>query len=280
MSDYSTDFYHQKTDAELRFFIEHPEYYQPDLIDLARRELRRRGVQLVAPPAETAEVDLSAPADVANAGRSVNWLNLALAAVLLLGMGFFYYSKQRGGGVKAVAAPAKPHVPPRLVEVPTSAIPTYNGSAVADQLVARLPAAEKKDPQALRQFRELARRFWTAEMQTEYLTGQAHAGKAGPMFAEQTTVVRQTWSDFNKGAVYSYRFGPKMARMYDRMREAASSQQHILEQFPDLLADKKFLTDKELVSREADVQDWLKDVLPASPVTGKPYKATVLTAKF
>jgi hypothetical protein len=280
VSEYSTDFYHQKTEAELRFFIEHPEYYQPDLIDSARRELRRRGVLLVAPPAEPLVVDLEALASVTRTGRGVNFLNLALAAVLLLGLGFFYYAKQRGGGVQAVAAPAKPHVPPHLVEVPTSAIPTYDGSAVADRLVARMPAAEKKDPQALRQFRELARRFWTAEMQTEYLTGQAHAGKAGPMFAEQTTVVRQTWSEFNKGAVYSYRFGPRMANVYERMREAASSQQHILEQFPDLLAGKRFLNDKELVAREADVQDWLKDVLPASPVTGKPYKATVLTAKF
>ncbi|MBF9142336.1 hypothetical protein [Hymenobacter properus] len=280
MSDYSTDFYHQKTDDELRFFIEHPEYYQPDLIDSARRELRRRGGAWAPPLPEPMAVNLDAPAHVARAGRGVNFLNLALAAVLLLGMGYFYYSKQRGGGVKAVAATAKPHVPPRLVEVPTSAIPTYDGSSVADQLVARMPAAEKKDPQALRQFRELARRFWTAEMQTEYLTGLAHAGKAGPMFAEQTTVVRQTWSEFNKGAAYSYRFGPKTANVYGRMREAASSQQHILEQFPGLLDGKKFLTDKELVSREADVQDWLKDVLPASPVTGKPYKATVLTIKY
>jgi len=280
VSEYSADFYHQKTEAELRFFIEHPEYYQPDLLDSARRELRRRGVQLAPPPTELLPVNLDAPDSVARAGRGMNGLNLALAALLLLGLGFFYYSKQRGGGVKAAAAPAKPHVPPRLIEVPTSAIPTYDGSAVANRLVAAMPAAEKKDPQALRQYRELCRRFWTAEMQTEYLLGQAHAGKAGPLFAEQTTAVRQTWSEFNKGAVYSYRFGPKTARLYERMREAASSQQHILEQFPSLLANKQFLKDPELVAREADVQDWLKDVLPVSPVTGKPYKATVLTAKF
>ncbi|MBF9220224.1 hypothetical protein [Hymenobacter ruricola] len=279
MSDSATDFYHQKTEAELRFLIEHPEYYQPDLIELARRELRRRGLLTVELP-PLAPQDFEAPASVARAGRGASFLNLALAAVLLLGLGYLYYTKQRGGGVQAAAVPAKPRPVPKLTEVATSAIPTYEASAVADQLVARMPAAEKKDPQALRQFRELARRFWTAEMQTEYLTGQAHAGKAGPMFAEQTTVVRQTWSEFNKGAVYSYRFGPKMANVYGRMRDAASSQQHILEQFPALLPHQQFLKDKELVSREADVQDWLKDVLPASPVTGKPYKATVLTIKY
>lgn len=280
MSDHSADFYHQKTDAELRFFIENPGYYQPDLIDSARRELRRRGVQLVAPPTEPLAVDLDAPASLANSGRGMGFINLLLAVALLLGVGWFYYSKQRGGGVKAAAAPTKPHVPPRLMEVPTSAIPTYSTSAVVERQLATIPASEKKDSQQMRQFRELARRFWAAEMQTEFLTGQAHAGKAGPLFAEQTLVVRQTWSDFNKGAVYTYKFGPNMANHFSRMKEAASSQQHILEQFPDLLAGKRFLKDKELVAREADVQDYLKDVLPTSPVTGKPYKATVLTIKY
>lgn len=31
------DFYHKKTDAELQFFIDYPELYQPSLIDAARR---------------------------------------------------------------------------------------------------------------------------------------------------------------------------------------------------------------------------------------------------
>jgi hypothetical protein len=279
VSDAVTDFYQQKTEAELRFFIEHPEYYQPELIDLARRELRRRGVPLAA-PVELTPQNFQAPPGVANAGRGVNFLNLGLAVVLLLGLGYFYYAKQqRGGGVTAAVA-AKPRPAPKLETVETSAIPTYEVSAVVARQLATIPGTEKKDPQVLRQFRELAKRFWAAEMQTEYLTGQAHAGTAGPMFAEQTLVARQTWSEFNKGAVYSYRFGPKMASQFGRMREAASSQQHILELFPDLLPQKRFLKDRELVAREADVQDWLKDVLPTSPVTGKPYKAPALTLKF
>ena len=35
-----------------------------------------------------------------------------------------------------------------------------------------------------------------------------------------------------------------------------------------------------MVARAADVQDRLKDLLPTSPVTGMPYKATVLTIKY
>ncbi|MBD2723942.1 hypothetical protein [Hymenobacter armeniacus] len=279
MSDAATDFYHQKTEAELRFLIEHPEYYQPDLIESARRELRRRGLLQMEMPALEPQ-NLEAPASVARAGRGVNFLNLALAA-LVLGLGYYYYARQqRGGGVQAVAASARPKPMPRLTEVPTSAIPTYDVAGVVRRQLATVPAREKTNEEHLRQFRELCKRFWAAETQTEYLTGQAHAGKAGPMFAEQTLVARQSWHEWNRAAVYHFKFGPVMANQMDRMREAASSQQHILEQFPDLLPNKRFLKDRELVAREADVQDWLKDVLPTSPVTGKPYKATVLTAKF
>ena len=44
MANSIDDFYHQKTDAELQFFVDHPELYQPSLIEAARGELRRRGV--------------------------------------------------------------------------------------------------------------------------------------------------------------------------------------------------------------------------------------------
>ena len=60
------------------------------------------------------------------------------------------------------------------------------------------------------------------------------------------------------------------------MQEVAGSQQHILERLPDLLPQKKFLNDKELNARDTEVQDWLRVLRPASPVTGKPYKATVI----
>ena len=71
-----------------------------------------------------------------------------------------------------------------------------------------------------------------------------------------------------------------MTEQLQAMTDAASSQQHILDELPRLLPNRAFLNDKEIVSREADVQDWLKSILPTSPVTGKPYKATVLTIKY
>ena len=285
MTDSIDDFYHQKTDAELQFFVEHPELYQPSLIDAARRELRRRGVApAMATPAELPPLTYVSPEPAAPTGLPTGPLTLGLAAVLLVGLGSFYVIKQKNQPPPPPVAPAKPKAPPRLEEVETSAIPTYDAvvAQAVTQQVQRLPAAErtaaaaKADGMALRQYRELAKRFWAAECQTEYLTNQAREGKASAMFADQALVARGTWSAWNKAAVYTYKFGPAMQEDFQRMQEVAGSQQHVLERIPDLLPRRQFLTDKELSARDTEVQDWLRVLRPASPVTGKAYKATVL----
>lgn len=280
------DFYHQKTDAELQFFASHPELYQPSLVDAARSELRRRGVGLAsAEPRELPPLTYVSPEPAAPTGLRTGPLTLGLAAVLLVGLGSFYVVKQKNQPPAPPVAPAQPKAPPHLEEVETSAIPAYDG--VVEQVVAaqlkRLPAAElaaaKATPnsEALHQYRELARRFWAAECQTEYLTNQAREGKPNAMFADQALVARSTWSNWNKAAVYTFkRFGPTMQEDFQRMQKAASSQQHVLERMPDLLPQQAFRHDKELNARDAEVQDWLRELRPTSPVTGKKYKATVL----
>ena len=286
MADSTDDFYHQKTDAELQFFVDHPELYQPSLIDTARRELRRRGVApAMAAPAELPPLTYVSPEPAVPTGLRTGPLTLGLAAVLLVGLGSFYVVKQKS---TPPVAPARPKAPPRLFAVETSAIPTYDGvvAQAVTQQVQRLPASElaaaknKADGMALRQYRELAKRFWAAECQTEYLTNQAREGKASPMFADQALVARSSWSAWNKAAVYSFKFGPTMQEDFQRMQEVASSQQHVLERLPDLLPQRKFLKDKELKARDTEVQDWLRALRPASPVTGKAYKATVLKMRM
>ena len=287
MSDNSTDFYHQKTDAELLFFVEHPDYYQPSLVESARRELRRRGVTFNTPVAHTETVLPSSSMDAPSSGFRTGPLTLLLAGLLLLSVGVYYYLNQRSEAarelLRARAATAR-KTPPRLTEVATAVIPTYDVPAIVAQQLARVPAAERaaatRAGQPLRQYQELAKRFWAAETQTEYLTNQAHAGKTSEVFLAQTLLARQTWQAWNKAVAYGYKFGPVMDEHFQRMQEVASSQQHILESLPDLLPNRQFLTDKEMVSREAEVQDWLSNLLPASPVTGQPYKATVVTIKM
>ena len=281
MSNSITDFYHQKTDDELRFFVEHPEHYQPSLVEAARRELRRRGVLQPLSMEPVVMTPFAAPAEA-----PARWgMGVALSLLLLAVGGGTYWLKQRDDTSTAAAQARKEaqrrQPPPSLTAVATSAIPNYDGAVAAavTQQLRPLPAAEKANAQHRRQFRELAKRFWAAETQTEYLTNQATNGQAGPNFADQALVVRETWRAWNHAAVYTYEFGPAMQAQLVRMSEAAGHQQHILDVLPGLLPGRKFLTDNETVGRTADVQDLVGGLLPVSPVSGRRYKRTVLKAK-
>lgn len=277
----ATDVLRAKTDAELQFFIANPSHYHADLVASARQELRRRGV---APAAAVATSPSYAATyeeeeDLAPSKRPL----LLGAAVLLLGLATagIWQAQRPAAAPLAVSRPGK--LSPdslRLETVEARPLPNFDTEKISTSQLARIPAAEKQEAQALRQFKGLSRRFWAAETQTEYLTNQAYAGKAGPMFAEQTLVARETWRAWNKAAVYGYRFGPTMQDHYQRMAKVASSQQHILSNLPGLLPERKFLTDKELQARDAETQDWLAGLQPTSPVTGKAYRVTVLQMKM
>jgi hypothetical protein len=267
----ATDVLHAKTNGELQFFVENPGYYHADLVATARQELRRRGIGPAPQPAApdyAHAYEEEAPTTRRPLALAAGLLGLATIA------GGLYWSSRPA----PVATPA-PRPAPTLETVASHALPTFDIDKIVDAQLARVPAAEKQTPQTLRQFKGLARRFWTAETQTEYLTAQAYAGQASPAFAEQAALARETWRDWNKAAVYSYRLGPAMQAQYERMGEVAGSQQHILNTLPNMLADKSFLTDKEMQARDVEVQDWLAGLRPTSPVTGKRYRVTVLQFK-
>lgn len=259
-----------KTDAELHFFIDNPGYYHPGLVAAARQELHRRGSGAAPQPAtsrQAATYDEEAPATRRPLLLAAGVLGLVAVA------GALFWPRQ------PAAVPT--HKPaPTLETVASYALPSFDIDKLIETQLARIPAAEKQTPQTLRQFRGLTRRFWTAETQTEYLTTQAYAGQASPFFTEQARLTRETWRDWNKAAVYSYQLGPTMQAQYERMGQVASSQQHILAKLPDMLANRSFLTDREMQARAADVQDWLAGLRPVSPVTGKPYHATVVEVKL
>ena len=271
----TTDVLHAKTDAELQFFVENPSYYHADLVAAAQQELRRRGLA-PAPAASSDHDDYAEETTPSRRGLLVAGL-LGLAGV----GGAFWWASQPAAQPLAASRPGR--LSPdslKLESVVARPIPNFDVDKLVAEQVASIPASEKQKPQELRQFKALSRRFWTAETQTEFLTSQAHAGQAGPMFAEQTIVARETWRNWNKAVVYSYRFGPKMKDQLQRMASTASSQQHILTNFPGLLEERKFLSDREMLAREAETQDWLAGLRRVSPVTGKPYKATVLEIKM
>lgn len=275
MSSSTIDFYQQKTNDELQFFVQHPAQYEPSVVEAAQRELERRGV---AAPRPVQAAYTGAPQAVSSSPLG----KIVLVGLIIASLGGGFWLKQRSdaqeAALKAREEARRRRPAPKLVEVATSAIPSYDGvvaNAVAEQL-SKIPAAEKANPQHLRQFRELAKRFWTAQAQSEYLIDQATAGKANPQFAEQTVVVRTTWTAWNHAAVYGYAFGPTMTEQFEHMGKVASNQQHILDSLPDLLADNKYKWDKELLSRTAEVEDLMAAITPVSPVLGSKYKRTVL----
>ena len=273
------DYFAQKTPAELSFFIENPALYEPALVEEARRELRRRGLAPSQEAPATAPYQ-SAPAE--SGRRTGTWVAVA-ALVLMLGGGLFWNNQRDAEAAAAKAAAsalAAKKAPPKLETVETNALPDFSATTAAsvDQQLALVPAAEQAQlpAQPLRQYRELSRRFWTAETMSEHLLAQAQAGKSNPMLAEQTMLAREAWQQWNKAAVYSYKFGPVMTEHLDWMGRIASHQQHIMTDLPDIMEKRELLTTPELTKREDETQDLLSGLLPASPVTGKPYKATVI----
>ena len=275
MADSIDDFYHQKTDVELQFFVDHPDLYQPSLIDAARGELRRRGVAPVPlPPLETAPLDY-APGPP---GLRTGPLTLGLAAVILLGMGGFYFVKQKD---KPAAAAEKPKAPPHLEEVATSVIPDY-GAAVkvsVQRQVQCVPAGERataaRATLPMHQYRELAKRFWTAECQTEYVFERVRQGKVDAFLPGHVESAMATWEQWNKATVYHYQFGPQMTQHFDAMTQVARQQQEGLADLLIVVRNPQPYATAKTCQREADVNDLLSSLLLRSPVTARPYPVLV-----
>ncbi len=278
MSDSAPDFYHEKPDGALVFFVEHPDFYQPSLVEAARRELRRRGVAPAVPaPAEP----LPSPVP-ARPGPNSARLALLVAAGLALCLVILYFVRQPSRPAPAVVAvPAVPKAPPHLTEVATSVIPDYGAAVVrsVQQQVQRIPVAERtaaaQAGMPLHQYRELAKRFWTAETQTEYVIEQARQGKAGPALPGHVEAAQAAWQQWNKATLYGYKFSPAMANHLDLMTRAARQQQEGLADLLIVANNPQPFENAKTKQRAADVSDLLAGLLPKSPVTGQPYQTIV-----
>jgi hypothetical protein len=290
VSGNTTDFYLQKTDEELLFVVRNPSYYHPDLVTTAQQELRRRGVAL-APAAAT----LSAPTassfnpapltddfDLAPPARGAGAIWLAVLVAVLTGGAIYWFgfrpaSPAAGAAASAQDASAKAAADTLLVSVPSSALPNYDGAVdrCVTQQLKRVPARELKQAQAMRQYRELTRRFWAAQALTEHLTNQARQGKNPVVLLNQMPFAHEAWGRWNKATVYSYKFEPTMADHFDRMARVAQQQQEGLHDLAASLAVKAPLESANTARRDSDVQDLLAGLVPASPVTSQPYHAQV-----
>jgi len=303
----ATDFQTQKTDDQLRFIFNNPAHYHADIVQAAGQELRRRGVPfaLPGPAVVAAATPIAAPIAAAETtpataaprpgpvyqpityqsppeperGLVRTYLGLIITALLVM-MGGLYWAIRTP--VPPPAA-AKHRPPPRLVEVATAPLPNSDANVArcVTQQAARLPATERAEVQNLRQYRELARRFWAAETLTEYLIEAAQTGQTAPAFDQQILLAHDAWAQWAKARVYGYHFGPGMADHLDRMTRVATQQTQTLADLPaDVAAARAAAangsppaSDPKSQQRTADAADLLRGLLPRSPVTGRAYPA-------
>lgn len=218
-----TDTFRTKTDAELLFFVENPSFYQPELVETAWRELRRRGAlppPAAATPLETADADF----DQESPARRPPWLLIASVALVLAvaAAGFFGLKKDAAPPARALAKSS--HLSPdslKLESVEAHPLPNFDAEKNVDKELALIPAAEKTKAQATRQFQGLSRRFWRAQNPSLYLIQQAGGVTSYPIFTSQLDLVQTQWNDLYKGLVYSYNLPPTMADHLARMRVIA-----------------------------------------------------------
>jgi hypothetical protein len=224
-----------KTEAELRFFVENPSFYQPELVAEARSELRRRGAGSTPATPHLPELGgaSAGPAEYANARPTQpSWLVLgSVAAVFFLAaLGFWVKSSRPHAAGIATRAASPPKAAPQLEAAPSSPIPTYDTEGYVEKALAQVPAAEKRNEQRLNQYRAVSRRFWAAQNPSAHLIERAQVGKANPVFGAQAQLVLALWHDFDRTQVYSYTFDPVMADHLARMKVVAQYQREALKE--------------------------------------------------
>ena len=244
----SRDVLHLKTDAELRFFVENPTYYQAELVAAARQELRRRHPVSAQPQPLDAAPATPAAADYEEAAprRATAWLLPASVAVVLLLAGAGFWGKSRhqpsaaaaGAGRPTQAAAAAKPAAPRPLETAISVppLPTYDTERYVEQALSRVPAAEKANTQQLSQYQAISRRFWAAQPPSAYLLQQVQQGKVNPLFGAQATQVLASWQEFDRTLIYSYDFGPVMGDHFQRMKTIARQQRAALTELSNTAA--------------------------------------------
>ncbi|QNH63367.1 hypothetical protein [Hymenobacter sediminicola] len=221
-----SEFFTQKTDAELLFLAQHPELYHPDLVNTARRELRRRGLN-PDPEVEPQPMGTHLP-PYDDSAEPMWWQRpgvwVGVLAVLLLG-GVLYWKSMSGNQARQdeLAQQAKTG-PAVLKTVETHLIPSFDSltrTQIAQEM-RQLPASERTlDTTATRKYRLLAERYWKAENQTLYLLDRVHQAAPDSALPGQTVTVVEEWRRLTKALVYDHGLTPVLAERMDVMRRGA-----------------------------------------------------------
>jgi hypothetical protein len=278
-----SEFFTEKTDAELVFLARNPTLYHPDLVNLARRELRRRGLS-PDPTTELQPMGTHLPAYTAGNDdepapalwqRPALWVSVL--AVLLLG-GVLYWQNQNAARSQAAAQARKAAGPPVLVSVESRVIPAFDSlmrTQIAQEL-RQLPAAERtRDTVATRKYRRLAERYWKAENQTTYLLNQLRQTGPDATLPGQTSTVLEEWHRLNKALAYDHHLTPVLTERMELMRRSAYLRMDLLQTIRGHYQDGQPISNPYLTKLRDSATVMREALLSREKWTGRLRRATL-----
>ena len=137
--------------------------------------------------------------------------------------------------------PAKHVIPADSLKLETAVaapLPKFDVESPILRQLALLPAAERKsEPEAMRRYQQLTRRFWLAEYSTEYLLKQAQTPSGPPnlvVFEQQLATTQSHWRVLREGLGQRQPMPPTMADHLTRMQQTERYQEAAL---ADMQAD-------------------------------------------
>ncbi|WP_324676687.1 hypothetical protein [Hymenobacter sp. GOD-10R] len=211
------DSFSQKTEAELRYLIQHPEFYHPDVVAAARRELHQRGFD--TRPEINTNVVTTEP-DFADLPAERRWVAPAvgLGLLVLTLLGWRYYDSSAPTAAKAPKAR-----PTALKVVALRPVQTFDSlvTTQVQQQKALLPTTERSDTTAIRNYLLLAGRYWAAEDQAEYLYTQAIQNETDERFLGLLEMNSEQWRSFTHVLRYDLKLQPTMKKHLAVMEHAA-----------------------------------------------------------
>ena len=214
---YPADAFSQKTEAELLYLVQHPDFYHADVVTAARHELHQRGVD-TRPAVSTTTA--ASETDFADLPAERRWVapavGLGLVVVALLG--WRYHEASQPTTTKA----SKP-LSTVLRAVPLRPLQRFDSliNRQVQQQKTLLPAAERADTTATRKYLLLARRYWTAENQSEYLYAQANQNETDDRFSGLLELNAEQWRSLTNVLVYDHKLQPTMKDQLAVMAHAA-----------------------------------------------------------
>jgi hypothetical protein len=254
MSAPGNDVFLQKTDDELRYLVEHSEFYHPALIMAATQELRRRGIQLpttLAPPSPPPLAYDDYEEEEPAAWR--RWLPAMLGLVLLGVAGWLILrpTETTSNNKPANTAPVV------LEAVKAQRLPDFEAETKTQvqQVRQQLPAADRADTTATGRYLRMARRYFLAENQAAYLTQIAKGDSAAGTFPSQIDLTLERISWFMKAKAYNQHLHPIMEERLNLMQQALVLRRNSLLNFKSRYETGQPMMDRDMSRADFEARD-------------------------